>query len=100
MISCSHDTLLCVPYVGLKAAEWKTGAWNRFGSAWNVNEMRRKSDERVAKDLRTNAARRHCTASMGSETELSCFDRNSRGIALASVDSKRNSSVMLSRGIE
>lgn len=27
------------------ATEWKTGAWNRFGSAWNVNEMRRKRRE-------------------------------------------------------
>lgn len=24
------------------ATEWKTGAWNRFGLAKNVNEMRRK----------------------------------------------------------
>lgn len=27
------------------ATEWKTEAWNRFGSAWNVNEMRRKRRE-------------------------------------------------------
>lgn len=49
------------------ATEWKTEAWNRFGSAWNVNEMRRRSKERDAKDLRTNAARRNCTAPMGIE---------------------------------
>lgn len=29
------------------ATEWKTGAWNRFGSAWNVNEMRRRSREKT-----------------------------------------------------
>lgn len=27
------------------ATEWKTEAWNRFGLAKNVNEMRRKREE-------------------------------------------------------
>lgn len=89
------------------AAEWKTGAWNRFGSAWNVNETRRKSMEREATDLRTNAARRHCTAPMGSETEQTCFDRTRKGIVRkrkgivqTSAGPKRNSSVILGMGIE
>ena len=30
------------------ATEWKTGAWNRFGSAWNVNEMRRNRVEQLS----------------------------------------------------
>lgn len=51
------------------ATEWKTGAWNRFGSESHRNETRRKNQERDAKDLRTNAARRHCTAPMGIEKE-------------------------------